>query len=863
MAPQPSAPSMDRFHLRSFTTTLANTPESSLPSEIPTIASTLYSTPILETAFHTPSTEKEDTTVLLHKYKTRVSSLLQSRLPQGRWAGVALVKASLESSPEALGAWAKSWVPLLVALLGRPEPTATLTLSLTTLSTIFNALTPSKPALTRELTTPNLKPFLEATLHLLSPPTSSSRTSDLQSQPTLPIITDSPTLLPSALRAIAQTLPTHATTFRPFVKRTQSILLAILSSPPYALTEEVETLSREILISLHLCATPSSRGAESSGGERNTTANAISSEWTRLLHCTISDLHTTLTTLFLPILEDPSLTPESSNNTLNLLPPPSDAPSIQADRALLLLRLLPTFFTLPTTVPVTTPLSTVLTLTSRILALTPPHLHPNPSNPASSRDRLFTHLPSLHLTTLSLIDILARRLGELFIPAALQTITLILSIWDYAQLYSDLRVAVYGVLNTLIILVGGGMPKGEGWKKVVKIAEYAVEDVLRPYMAAKEDNTIIANSSASTSGKRKKGGAGSSKTQKNSTATATLADTLLNTTSSIIDPQSQSQPQLHTHPSTESKVAITFLETLLTHLPAPRIPSELRTKIDRMAILTNTRELLLASVLFPAGYVRGSLLPFLVAGKARGGVEELGVQGVCWPRMPVVRVGEEDQYVEEGEGEEDEEEEAAMDVDVDTVCSVGGRGDAEDEKVELLSREERWGRALSTSTPSKQHPQARVIQPSPSSNLQLQLQLSQHQLPTQPPATPAKLPPTTTSNDDDIQDTIHVHPLPALTPSAKQLHRDMLGAVAPETPHPPKRIKLSPPTTTTSPPTAAADETIVVKTGADAGVGGAGVLEVLDSEDDEGEMVIPEIDFGDSDEEGGKEGSEEEGEDEG
>ena len=118
----PSGSASDLFHLRSLTNTLTNTPEASLPIEIPSIVSTLVSVPILETAFHTSSTKNEDVTVLLHKYKTRISSLLQSRSPQGKWAGVALVKATVESSPEALGVWAKSWVSLVMALLGVCPP---------------------------------------------------------------------------------------------------------------------------------------------------------------------------------------------------------------------------------------------------------------------------------------------------------------------------------------------------------------------------------------------------------------------------------------------------------------------------------------------------------------------------------------------------------------------------------------------------------------------------------------------------------------------------------------------------------------------------------------------------------------------
>jgi len=426
---------------------------------------------------------------------------------------------------------------------------------------------------------------------------------------------------------------------------------------------------------------------------------------------------------------------------------------------------------------------------------------------------------------------------------------------------------VYRVLNTLLILVGGGMPKGGEWKKVVKIAENAVDDVLRPYMAMKEDNTITVNSSASTSGKRKKSSNGASASARNSTATATLADTLLNTTSNMADSQCQPYNGNHNHPSEEGQVAITFLETLLIHLPAPRIPSELRTKIDRMAILTSTRSLLLASVLFPASYVRGSLLPFLVAGKSKGGLEEMGVQGVCWPRMPVVRVGERDEGEQGEEGEEDGEEgvEEAMDVDLDATQNGGSRVEAVDWGGEILPREERWSRALRTPitpTPTQQHPQI-ISPPPPSPKPQPQLQQPQHSSPAAP-ATPPKPPPTTTTNNrpgNDPQDTIHALPsFTPLTPSTKQLHQDM-DAEIPVTPHPhpTKRVKLtSTPSASLPSPAAGVDVggcivgTIASRSSSRSGGGG-----VLEDEDEDEEMVIPEIDFGVDSDNDGDDGSDE------
>lgn len=113
--------------LRTITSLL--TSDVSLPTHIPTIVSLLYASSILESCNSVASASGanaqkrksagvgEDVGVLLHKYKTRVSSLLQSKTPQARWSGVALVKASVESSFECLASHGGSWVRLLVPLL--------------------------------------------------------------------------------------------------------------------------------------------------------------------------------------------------------------------------------------------------------------------------------------------------------------------------------------------------------------------------------------------------------------------------------------------------------------------------------------------------------------------------------------------------------------------------------------------------------------------------------------------------------------------------------------------------------------------------------------------------------------------------
>lgn len=113
--------------LRTINSLLAS--DTTPPAHIPTIVSLLYSSSVLEACNALSSSTSinaqkrkstgigEDAGVLLHKYKTKVSSLLQSKTPQARWSGVALVKASVESSFECLASHGGVWVRLLVPLL--------------------------------------------------------------------------------------------------------------------------------------------------------------------------------------------------------------------------------------------------------------------------------------------------------------------------------------------------------------------------------------------------------------------------------------------------------------------------------------------------------------------------------------------------------------------------------------------------------------------------------------------------------------------------------------------------------------------------------------------------------------------------
>jgi len=97
---------------------LNGTPVKALPQIVSQLAAGLLDcSDVLSQHVHTGK-ERSETGVLVHKLKTRISSLLQDRSIEGRWSAVVLVKAVIE-----LGGWeilrtSESWVRGLIGILG-------------------------------------------------------------------------------------------------------------------------------------------------------------------------------------------------------------------------------------------------------------------------------------------------------------------------------------------------------------------------------------------------------------------------------------------------------------------------------------------------------------------------------------------------------------------------------------------------------------------------------------------------------------------------------------------------------------------------------------------------------------------------
>ncbi|KAA8906290.1 rRNA processing/ribosome biogenesis-domain-containing protein [Sphaerosporella brunnea] len=596
----PPALSASLVHLRAINSTLTSTPEASLPTAIPTIAQQLYSSPILDDALSLAQ-EKEDALVLCNKFKGRVSALLQSRVPQARWAGVVLVKVSVESSGAALEGWAAGWIRSLVGLVSRPEPPSTAVMLIRTLSRVFTVLTNERPTLTRELVTPHLPAFFTAIL--------AATGAELQ-------------IKTAAWEALGDVVAAHPVTFRPFLNKARPAVLKAMGT-------EVESYARELWVGISACA--SGKGSGSSGGK----AGAVAAEWRALFEAVVSELHIALDVALQPVTEDYDYrhSTSRSNASETGLPPAEEGVAPQIERALLLLRILGTFYTTPTAAQPAIPISQLIDVVSRIFAISAASATPNSAIERSVRETLFSLLPTLHKATLKLLDTVSRRLQSAllpFVPAILEQAAHVVSETPKS---ADVKIAAYTLTSTLLTLSGPALGK-------------ATVLTLHPTISTACDDLLPCPPSAPRplTGKNKK-----------PTATTTHADNLLSSapTNSVFTP-----PGLQ-------DAAGKLLATALAKLPALHTRTELRVKMERTAVLTGNKDALLAAVLFPrpATMCRGvGLVPHLVA--AGVGLE---TEGLIRPRLPVVWTGitreeirrqrEEAQAEAEAESEAEEEEE--------------------------------------------------------------------------------------------------------------------------------------------------------------------------------------------------------------
>ncbi|CAG8668196.1 8045_t:CDS:10, partial [Cetraspora pellucida] len=141
----------------------------------------------------------------IHKWCTRINSLLQSKVSGAKWAGVSFVKISIQQSEALFTQNLQSWSSALLTLLTRPESALILSDVILTLSNMFGK-TINKPELQREITSHQLPRFNTTLLNL----------------------SENKELLTTMFDALSQSCMQFPTIFRPFFENTQKLCLSVL-----------------------------------------------------------------------------------------------------------------------------------------------------------------------------------------------------------------------------------------------------------------------------------------------------------------------------------------------------------------------------------------------------------------------------------------------------------------------------------------------------------------------------------------------------------------------------------------------------------------------------------------------------------
>jgi PHD/YefM family antitoxin component YafN of YafNO toxin-antitoxin module len=522
--------------------------------------------------------------------------------------------------------------------LKKPDPPTTRSLTVLTLTRLF-MLTWEHTNLIREITTPSLPGFVSTCL------------SNIESKRC------SPDELQTILDAFAVLIVRHSTIFRPNESALRAILLKILGSAPsgsdnhFHYTAGHKEAARRLLVLLHHC-TPKQGSSE---------------KWSETLKNVLSSAHATCDYLFRGIEHDWESTSgvqpfrpkhQLMNGEAEL--PEQDALGMSAwsgiyaghERLVETLRILSIILMLPTPAAVPVKLGSIMDLLSRILSIGTSDLEKIGSIKFSSqivreeREAVLAILPAVRVAAFEVVNVLLARF-QTTTMSILPILTQLVSNLFQADRNEDVRGHVYKTLAAIVALSGATFTRAD-------------TSLLNPALRSCCQQLLPSDSPVDEQ-----------EPQTNGTAQATATK--------VQAKQTSSSKTTSSVPSDSSSIfARLLLLSALQHLPSSTIPTKVRSQIDRVAVLTKDKDLLVASVLNPSQReheirAQASLMPIL----ARLAPRATEVETLIRPRMPVVRmrrgvgsgiIDKEDEY----ENEEEEEEEQIQEDDAYMVDDDAG-----------------------------------------------------------------------------------------------------------------------------------------------------------------------------------------------
>ena len=490
-------------------------------------------------------------------------------------------------------------------------------LSIITLTRIFT-LTQDYPSLVREITTPSLTSFITLCLNLTSVKSAQQDVSGLVAESAC---------IDNVLQSFKYLIRLHPSSFRPYSPQIQALITSRVAPTPSNIEstgvnnvtpEPVRNHARQLLVLLHVCAL------------KNTTGEV----WAKSLRDVLASIHRTADLIFRVLVED--WTPDARTSSSNILPArvsgevlgdPTPAPlhlpgwiGIHAGLERLdgLLNTLKVFLSTATSAPVTVPVSEILETLDRILsALVPTKERSGRTRPEIGRDEreaLFSGLPMLHVSAMYVLSIIITRFGLNLSSVIPNSIEQILWVFDHEQTNSDVRGASYSFIAQAMTLMGQSMPKqlSEGLSHVI---QSCCEDLL-PSSISKDRISTYAflGKLQATDGK----------------SSSTSADAFPNPVQRMV--------RIPVVPPAVQAAASRLLLSTLKDFPCDSLTVQLRTQLDRTAILIAHMKAMLASAMnFSAKQQIGgsvcSILPLL----ARRYSDALEVEALIRPQMPVLQ----------------------------------------------------------------------------------------------------------------------------------------------------------------------------------------------------------------------------------
>ncbi|KIW76056.1 hypothetical protein Z517_10801 [Fonsecaea pedrosoi CBS 271.37] len=580
--------------LRAITTRLSITPAEDLPRICGFLATSLAQCPV---ELLSSDSKGNSSSVVAHKLKTRITALLQDKSTASRLSAAVLIKAIVDNGGlKVLSNW-DVWARGLISGLGRHEPLEVKRIHLATVTRIF-VLSQEQSVLLREVTTPLLPGFITACFGLIKPATAHV---DNSVNP----------MLQSVLQCWIQLLPQHATVFRPFLSRIKPICLNLLEDA------RTTTSTRELTIQL-LCLLLSC-----------TPKNTIAQEWSQTASNLIDSAHQSANVFFRSVIEEYEVNDKARQSSVGRQDFSKEPKASGTDpmglgqwvgmhdgstRLATLLAWLGCLVSTPTSQVITVPLGPILDLTGRILAVTVPGQASNTTdtpkyNKETSREEkgnLWLNLPRLHVSCLRLIQKLCETYGQAFLSVHESMVNQVVE--SFVAMTGDdmVRREVYVTFSCLLSRLN---TTGLVLRETIfsTLLEHCCKDLQRAIPGSDDRGNQNPSKDGFLSAK----------------STLSVAGSLRSL---------ERRPAVY-------QAAWNLLPAILTH--CPMISRQARIEADRLSVLLNHHDAMMASVMRPMlskdGKSRApSLLPFL----ARSAADCLDTEALLRPRMPVIQINE-------------------------------------------------------------------------------------------------------------------------------------------------------------------------------------------------------------------------------